>query len=402
MGPRLILDKSAIQMLSAKLIPELSLWFDFVTVPTLFREIIGNLKKEPSQKKGKRLPLDMLREIAGKLAQQGAAVPASFKQLALQNLIGNEVQMNGFTVPLDSSAINVHGSQGMLSVDSTMMQALLARWARGEYTPDDELVAKAWRENVEQLNMSAAAALWKSFVKSEIGDANSIEDIVAKVDSVMADPDHKGQLRLAAVLIALLRSSERYLEHYTVPLTMYPGATMPQIAPYSASVLRLYLTFMAALSLGLIKRDANSPADLQYLFYTPFAAGFASNDNLHRTLYPAATGPAIFVPAQELRKDLERRLAWRDSMSFEQWADHRREYGMYPMEFAGSIISKVWVANMRPRPPVAPEPPDGELTPEIKKMIERVRAMEAESKVSKLPEDAAWPLGQKPEDVEPL
>lgn len=124
MLPRVLFDKSAIEMLNPQEVEELSLCFDFLCTPTLTREIIADLKKDPTR--SRRMPENVVRALASKLGAMHLVTPANFRKLATGNLLGNPVPMNGFTVPLDEAPRNVHSSPDgtKLAYESFMEQEL--------------------------------------------------------------------------------------------------------------------------------------------------------------------------------------------------------------------------------------------------------------------------------------
>jgi hypothetical protein len=171
--------------------------------------------------------------------------------------------------------------------------------------------------------------------------------------------------------------------------------------------LRVYLVFNIALGLGIVKRDVNSLADLQYLFYAPFCTGFCSNDNLHEGLFPAVTGTAIYLPAETLKADLLNRKAWGESLGEEGWAKHRGEYGIYPMEFEGPLINEVWNRTMNPRPETPHRVTRENLDkvqndPKIWEMMDAMKTMVAESESRKKTTGISWPHGDIADGEQPF
>jgi hypothetical protein len=76
------------------------------------------------------------------------------------------------------------------------------------------------------------------------------------------------------------------------------------------------------------------------------------------------------------------------------------------MELSDSI-NKVWDRVMKPRPAEPHRVTKESLNrlnadPKFHEMVERMQAMVETSEGKKATESTAWPLGQKPEDVEPL
>jgi len=407
--PRLIVDKSALQMLSGELIEELTLWLSIVVTPTLLRELVGNLSKHHTPKKGKLPPETVLRSLAGKLQRNSAAIPVSFKKLALNELLGSAVEMNGFTIPVDVTAGNVHSGNKMLMVDGTMQQNLFSRWAVGDHSTVDKFMAGAWREGVDQIDFSKISGHAKRFVAGYASNAKNVADVIAAVNSTFADPEQKTQIHLLAVLLVFLRAEPEYGMLFGALNIAQPKTLLQDFAPYAASVLRLYIVFASCVRLGFIRRDANSVADLQYLTYTPFATGFVSNDDLHRRLFPATLGTAVFVSSDILSADLQRRLEWRKSLSPDEWAAHRRLYGIYPKEFPGSPINEIWdrtaIPRKEPPQPTAVDPQAVKSInddPRLHAMVDAMNQLQEESAARKSPESTAWPFGAKPEDTTPL
>jgi hypothetical protein len=150
----LIFDKSFLQMLSAEEVFELTLLFQPVGTPLLVREIIADLKKDPSS--AKRLPVEVVRELARKMYQAHGVQPADFRKLTIANLCGAEVPMFG-QVPVDTEAPGVRQAEGgrLLLIDSSPEQRMWDRWAAGEFSTEDEDAAAAWRSGLEKVDLRA-------------------------------------------------------------------------------------------------------------------------------------------------------------------------------------------------------------------------------------------------------
>ena len=386
---------------------EMTLWFDLVATPTLLHELISNLNRTNPVKKGRRLPIEVLRSTASLLSRSHAAIPASFRKLAVGSIGGREIPMNGVTVPVDSTAGNVHGDGRRLVVDGTKDQALFDAWARDEFRETDERVAALWQGSKANLDMKAIGEQRKPFAKRIAGNARNIEDIIVAVDALMADPKRELQIRLCRMTLAFLCEDLRYGRRFEWQSARQSGLLFRDFAPYAAGILRVYLVFDIALGLEMVKRDANSLADLQYLFYAPFCTAFCSNDKLHEQLFPAVTGPAIYLPAETLKTDLLNRKAWRESLGEEGWAKHRGEYGIYPMEFDGSLVNEVWTRTMNPRPATAHRVTPESLEkvqndPKIWEMMDEMKKMVAESEAEKKSSGTNWPHGDLLDGEQPF
>jgi len=311
--------------------------------------------------------------------------------------------MNGITVPVDASASkNVHASADhrILVYEATQEQELWKRWARGDYSTDDESVAQAWRDGLDRVSMKAVGARWRVFIDEHIGRTSDVEEIVTKVDRLLARRDAALQTRLLAILIAFLRGDVRDGIPFAIAYGADARVTLAALAPYSASILRLYLTFLACIAYNLVRLLPSNYVDLQYLFYAPFCMGFASNDNLHKRLWPAASGPAIFIDGLRLKDDLAKRAAWRAALSEAERDAHHETHSYYPVEIDGSIVGEVWAKSMKPRHEIVQrlkerpslEEVEAEIGPKLRRMIDEMNALKA-----KKPADAGeWPLGPRP------
>ena len=110
---------------------------------------------------------------------------------------------------------------------------------------------------------------------------------------------------------------------------------MPRVkdlAPYAASITRISLAYICGIVKTVLKAGEHDENDLQYLFYAPFCHVFASNDHLHRSLWPAVSGPAFFVWGEELKRDLRLRADLREQ-------DPQHVAGMRPIDLPNSVIS---------------------------------------------------------------
>jgi hypothetical protein len=328
MKPFVIVDKSVLQMLNKLEVAELSECFDLIAVPTLFREIIADLRKPATT--GRRLPQDVIRTLAECMCSMHTATPINFRKAAISNLNGETVPMNG-VIPVDADATNVHVSKNgrQLVYDSTLEQQLWHRWRDGNFSTNDTVVASAWRAGLDRVNLKALGNGWRAFVNENIGKCTTIDEVVEKVDRILSMPILELQARGIAVLLVFLRADADVASRFAFIATIDPRTTLGSYAPYAASILRLYLTFVSAVSYGLITLRPSNYIDLQYLFYAPFSMGFASNDRFHKQLWSAASGSAIFIQGQQLKNDLSERAAWRASLSNQELEDHYSRLGSY-------------------------------------------------------------------------
>jgi hypothetical protein len=125
--------------------------------------------------------------------------------------------------------------------------------------------------------------------------------------------------------------------------------------PYSSHVLRVYMAYVCALARGFAGPRTSDRVDLQYLFFAPFCLVFTSSDRFHRTFWPAATTPAVFVWGPDLKADLANRARLRREMTGDDWKRHRRSYGLHPVPIENSVVSEVWDRQMGSPHPYDPD-----------------------------------------------
>ncbi len=353
------------------------------------------------------MPENVVRTLATRIRRMEMTTPVNFRKAALGNLRGVEVPMNG-TVPVDSEASNVHASPDgrRLLYDATVEQELWDRWSTGDFSTDDAEVAALWRDGLSRVNMKAVGQRWREFVDDHIGRSASMKEIVQRVDRLISLPSREIQTRMAAVLIAFLRADIAEVTRLGFFLVTNPRSTLVTVAPYAASILRLYLTFVAAISYELIQLRPSNYADLQYMFYAPFCMAFASNDNLHKRLWCAASGPAIFIDGARLQIDLAKRAEWRAGLSEEERSQHYATHSHYPVDIEGSIVNEVWNRWMIPRETFVQrlkarrrlEEVEAEIGPDLRRKIAEMNALKAE----KDPAAGEWPLGPSRGDDTPI
>lgn len=346
-GPLLIFDKSFLHMLNSEELFELSLHFFFVGTPTLIREIISDLKKKPASR---HLPEDVVKSLAAKMGTAHGIQPANFRKLAIGNLCGADVPMFG-QVPVDPSAPNVRVSRdgrGLL-YDSVPEQRMWARWASGDFTTDDEQTATAWRDGLEKVNLRAIGDQWKEFARQHFGSARNLTELIAQVDGILSDPRPDIQLEVLGITLSFLHAPTLIKNLVFKRLLGRPGFLAKELAPYASSIVRLYLTFIGGLARGFIGPRPSHYLDLQYLFYVPFCMVFVSADKFHREMWRATSGINTFVWGEDLKSDLASRVTVRKQMTTKERKVKAKQYGLYPVEVEGSVISDVWRRYMRPK-----------------------------------------------------
>jgi hypothetical protein len=365
-------------MLNHEEVFELSLYFSPVDAPPLVHEIISDLRKP---KTARLLPEDVVKALARKMSTATGVRPADFRKLTAANLSGQDVPMFG-QVPVDVTAPNVSESDRMLIYDSVPEQRIWQRWASGDFDAEDVETATAWRDTLQRIDLRAIGASWKQFAQEKLASARNLQELIGEVTALLGQSKPEVQLELLGIALSLLRAPEEMRNFVFQRMLDRPGADVEALAPYAASILKLYLTFVGGLARGFIGPRPSHYADLQYLFYAPFCMLFVSSDKFHRDLWPAASGINSFAWGPDLKTELANRIATRKQMSLEEREAAAKENGFYPIELPGSIITDAWRKYMRPKEeiirPLGRAKTIDDLEPEIRDLMRRAQSKLAE------------------------
>jgi hypothetical protein len=345
-GPLLIFDKSFLEMLSANEVSELSLHFKFVGTPTLIGEIIADLKLKPDER---RVPADVVKALSRKMLKVHGLQPANYRKLALANIRAYEIPMLG-QVPVDAEAPNVHVTadrQGVL-YDSTPKQKLWARWANGDFGADDELTATTWRNGIEEIDLDGLKKLWKTFASKYFSSAKSQMELITAVAAFLKDSPPAVQREILNMTLELLKASREERLWANALMNIGEMRSLLEFAPYAASIIQLFLAFTCGLARGFIGPRPTNYIDLQYLYYSPFCMVFVSHDRFHREMWPATAGAHSFLWGQDVKDDLNRRLAIREKHKGSATEPAKATNQPSSDTESQSVIADMWRTYMRP------------------------------------------------------
>ena len=348
MQPHVIFDKSFLQRLKQHQLEELTLWFRPVCVPTLLSEIIADLEKPANPGHDSA---DIVKAFARKMRGAPGFTACSWRALAIGELWGQVVPMNGFTVPVGGRYVR-SSSKGVM-YDGTAEQAEWGRLASGAFTDDEREIAMDWRREIDAIDLGAIATSVRPFVENFLRRPSSFEEMLSRIDAVMDDPNTDSQLEVLKIVLSIINAPAEDQNHAFGTLLAKPGKTLSSWAPYAASVARLALATNCGIARSFVG-GATSQIDLQYLYYAPFCAAFVSADNLQRTLWPAVTSSATFLWGLALHEELEERAKIRAGMSIEEWAAYRQPHGWHPPPHANSLINDVYRSAGVPEGPIPP------------------------------------------------
>jgi hypothetical protein len=245
--------------------------------------------------------------------------------------MGYDVPMRGATlIDIEDPTVTV-GSRGGIHIDNRPVQHIWARWAQGNFSPIEEAWAKVLRKGVEGYDPSTVRQQWKPFVDRHLAECQTVEQLVQTVDELLATVDKSTQDQMLGITLDLLQAPAAIRDALRSPR---PDGKrrVRDLAPYAAAITRISLVYVCGIRKGILKAGPHDETDLQYLFYAPFCHVFASNDHLHRCLWPAVSGPAFFLWGEDLKKDLRLRADLREQ-------DPQRVAGTRPVELPDSVIS---------------------------------------------------------------
>jgi hypothetical protein len=365
MGPILSFDKSFLEMLSPEEVDELDLQFKLYMTPVLVSEIQADLK-HPSPRQGK-LPEDLVRTLARKLVSNHGIIQMHFRALGIGEItrqLQGPVAMNGQVI-VDGSAPNVLRSKDGNGIiyDGRQDWAMWNAWANGNFTEADAMLATRWREQAAMIDLDGITVEWKAFCDQHMQGVRSIQDVIDRVDALIAQSDQQRNLLgmvyhfLEAPPAAQLMSSFLFATGSLTDVRAW--------APYATSIARLGMVFCSCLTLRYITWRPTNVLDLQYLFYAPFGMVFVSHDRLHQQLWPATTTEAEFVWGSDLKADLKRYVAARKAVS--EAGAKGQPWKSYTQDFTPetSLISRLHAKYLKPRTDVTSGPTgDFELLPD--------------------------------------
>lgn len=343
MGPITLFDKSFLQSLSVDESAFFDNFFFAVTCPLFFIETLADLEK--AVRLG-RTPEQEVGIIATKVPEVTGAMSQHHSRIAVGNLMGLEVPMDGRVFVASGRPVTFEGNLGIV-YDPPPEAEAFNRWQKGEFLEVERRYARIWRENLNSIDLLAVAAGMRAMgmdqqVCKSLDDAKSIaEAFIRRREHV---PD---QIRLALLLLGAPA------EMQPVAVERWRNSGSPSLAdyaPYSAYVLTVDIFFHVALGAGLL--GASRPSnriDIAYLYYLPFCHIFVSWDKLHRRCAPVFLRPdQNFIWGDDLKSDLAKLVERYSKLSEEE-----KEQGIMwfarrpPIDDADCLVAKCWDRHLR-------------------------------------------------------
>ena len=363
MGPQLLIDKSAIQSFSSREATLAHVYFYVVYAPTLFIEILGDIKKHGDDLEKAR------REVAksnGKLTQVDSSYTCHYRIAVAANLQGNPVPMDGRPLKLGGQHIATEDGRNVVFFDEEPELEAHRRWESGEFKEAEEQLADRWRQSTRAVDLE----VWVRGA-ADLPKANSISE--AKEVAIAITKDAGRQLENLQFLLSCARFDEAQRNLIVQRWLDYGLPNLEEYAPYAYWCLVAFLTFYICVANTLVGTRATNLVDLEYVLYLPFSKYFTSGDRFHRDFVPHfLSSDQGFIDAVELKADLKRIDEYFDAMSDKDREIYRRTNGPYPPELEGSVVNDAWVRHAKPRETYQ----HIEITPEVNdKLLEHLKPM---------------------------
>jgi hypothetical protein len=327
--PTIIFDKSFLQMINPDEWFELCIFFEPICAPILMTEILADLQKPAA----KHLPKETVKALARKM-WQAPLQPPTFDGAALAELQAEWSPPMDGRFPLDSTAPYVEFVGGGVRVQADEVQRQIwARWAAGDFSGCEEEIAQQLRTALDTYDPNRMRKDIGPFVSQHFSQCRSMGELLKAVDDILASRDRTIQFKL--LLHALMIVNAPPAVETTARQLFAAGliTRLRDFAPYSASLVRIYFAYLGGLGKEFLRSDKHDLSDLRYLFYAPFVKVFCSADNLHRSLWPAASGAAFFINGIDLKNDLRQRAALRKE-------NPESVAGMRPVRLPDSVVNQ--------------------------------------------------------------
>lgn len=343
MGPIALFDKSFLQSLSL----DESVWFGHffipVVCPLFYVETLADLEK--AVRKG-RTPEKEVGIIAAKFPEMSGGACPHHASLAVHNLFGGNVPMNGRIPMPGGRTVERDGKQGVI-YDETPEAEAFDRWQRGEFLEIERRMAKGWRAQLAMTDLESVAKEIRA-IGIDASSCKSLAEARAIADSVVTGHQKWFErMALAMHFLGVPRYEQsELLERWKI--AGYP--TIAKYAPYVAHVLSVEVFFHVAVAAGLIgTRRVSNKVDIAYLNYLPFCMMFVSSDRLHEKCAPLFLGDdQEFVWGPDLKEDLRQINEFFSGIPEEEKERGIMAFAQVPPKIDGSMVRRLRARFLRP------------------------------------------------------
>jgi hypothetical protein len=316
MGPTLLLDKSALQSISAKGAPALFRHYTVVVPNILTKEILGDHAKEDASRQ--------FGHLAKKLDTSDFESLVDYGALIWWELRGETIPMDGRPIVPGAKFPTPAGSAGVFH--QSEREKMVAQWASGAVCDTHQEGAKQWRESLDTFNPEEFIRRCKDLPLK----AKTLSDVLRIVTGWTRQRGNERVLKL------LLQEFLPENEHASV-VERWNSQNRPalrEFLPYAAFCMDVRNFFSVALVNRLL----------------PFCQVFCSGDNFHNQIAPIfLRANQLIIARDELRNDLAAIEQLWSPVSDSEKKEWISKNGHWPPENPLSVTFRCWKKHGVPR-----------------------------------------------------
>jgi hypothetical protein len=229
-------------------------------------------------------------------------------------------------------------------VETPLEDEVLARWERSEFTDEERVWARKFRQRMERplntklyLDNIARAGLSFNVPRND-------EELIVSVNDLLAN--EKLLPRLFVILARDFGIPHKSTDEITKRWYKEGRKPFEEFAPYAFFCLKAnFLWHLSLINPGLFKRDKkqNDRKDLEYCYYLPNTQIFATRDDKQQRLMKALIRPdQSLVNGDELKRDLRKISEHWNSLTTEEKISLNAQRGAAPPENTDSVVYQLW------------------------------------------------------------
>lgn len=337
-GPALIYDKSTIQSLSKNESRWLHHHFHVVMTSIFLIELAGNLHK--TARLGST-PESEVALISSKIPSYGFTPTVSYDFLIEENLLGNDVVMDGR--PLLGGGRRIPNPDGGYGVffDEAPEAKIMRRWQEQDFTGMERDVSAQWKRDLEALDLRPIKQSLRD-IKQKRPDIKTDNDLFSFIQEYVASP--LDAYRVLMICLDVFGISNKLRRIIINRWKRLGRPTLGFFAPYAAYALRVELFFMFGMAFDFIADTRpRHRSDFSYFYYLPFTRVFASSDKLHIRFAPGLLrSDQLFVDGRALKNDLAKMVAYYDSLPDNEKLNGMMTYARFPPKDGNFLIARMY------------------------------------------------------------
>jgi hypothetical protein len=335
-GLRITLDKSAVYGLNNEEVDSLDRYFFQIAPPILINEILADLTKETDPRIPNRIAAHTYR-VSG-----NHGLTLNYQTRLANSLLGREIPMDGrFLASRETIVRTVSGSLATI-VETSLEDAILARWERREFTDGERVWARQFRQRMERpfntkLYLDNIAMAGLSF-----NIPHDDEELNASVNDLLAN--RKLLPRLFVILARDFGIPSKSIDEITKRWYKEGRKPFEEFAPYAFFCLKAnFLWHLSLTNPQLFKPDKNDRKDLEYCYCLPNTQIFATSDDKQQRLMAALIRPdQSLVNGDELKRDLRKISQHWNRLTIEERISLNAQRGAAPPENTDSVVYQLW------------------------------------------------------------